>query len=288
LILVDLSSPDLLQYPYQLDITPDHILLSPQGDTLAIYDREQRVLEVQALRRNEVLLRIEDVDISGDMTFNSDGLALYWVDNETGSLRYSDLWSREHTLPLTNDPGGLSPLTRSVDGVLGFVSDGRSGKVYVINLSEMALQATLDLGGEPARPWGTANGRLMMVPNRANGHVTAISMLDLEIVFDTDAVPDPVAVNPGWGDTLLAVIGEHGEIAILDSDDGKVLERFKLEGTARAGTVTSDSRTLAVPLSGHGGLALFDLKSRTLVREIRGLPADVGKLSLAINNNLCH
>jgi DNA-binding beta-propeller fold protein YncE len=292
LSLVDLTATSLDQYHYPLEITPDQIRLSPQGDTLAIYDQEQGVLEVHALRRREVLLRIEDVVVSGGVTFNSDGLALYWVDNDTGMLNFSDLWSRRQSLRISHPggekEGGLSPLTRSVDGALGFVSDADSGTVHVIDLVSMRIHSIIDVGGRPGRPWGTANGALMMVPNPGDGSVTAISMQDLEISFKSDAVPDPIAVNPGWLDTLIAVIGRTGDIAMLDTSTGKVIETFRLGGTARQGVVTSDSRTLAVPLAGTGGLALFDLKTRTLLHELKGLPPDVGELSLALSNNLCH
>lgn len=230
LSLVDLTSAELDQYHYPLELSPDHIRLSPQGDTLAIYDREQRILEVQAIRRSEVLLRLDNIDVSGDITFNLDGLALYWVDNRTATLHVSDLWSRRQALRLANKGGGLSPLTRSVDGALGFVSNASSGQVYIIDLAAMSIQSVLETGGRPGRPWGTANGRFMMVPNSADGSVTAISMLDNTIAYTAVAVADPISVNPGWGDTLVAVIGESGDIAILDTDDGKVLERFRLEG----------------------------------------------------------
>ena len=55
LVLVDLSSEQLSQYNYPLTISPDYINVSPIG-TVAIYDRQQQILEVHAVKRRQVLL----------------------------------------------------------------------------------------------------------------------------------------------------------------------------------------------------------------------------------------
>ncbi|MEH6473716.1 MAG: hypothetical protein V7752_21035 [Halopseudomonas sp.] len=288
LTLVDLASARLEQIDYPLSMIPDDIKLGPLGDTLAIYDRQQRVLEVQSVRRRETLVRISDVDTATSFTFSLDGSHVYWIDQGRGELRVSDLWSKNTSLTLSRDGAGLSAMSRSVDGRLGFVSDARAGKVYVIDLKSLTKIKEIYVERSPGRPWGTTDGSTMLIPNRADATLTAISTLTLEALYTVKAVANPVAINVGWLDTTAAVIGENGDVALLDLTTGTVAEHLQFKGLPREGVVTSDSRTLVVSIGGLGSLALFDMRSRSLVREISGLPSDIGVATLAVSNNLCH
>lgn len=288
LSLIDLSSDSLDQHDYKLLLSPDYIKLSPLGDTLAIYDRKSRVLEVQSVRRHQTLLRVEGVESTEPLTFNLDGSSVYWVDQSAGALNSSDLWSKSAELVLTKRGGGLSALSRSIDGLLGFVSDSLAGKVYVIDLQSFTLLKEIYVGRNPGRPWGTNDGSTMLVPNGEDGTLSAISAITLDKLYTVDALVHPVAVNAGWLDTTAAVIGERGDVALLDLTSGSIVEKLQFDGSPREGVVTSDSRTLAVPVAGSGRLALIDMRSRTLLSEITGLPSDIGEAALAVSNNLCH
>ncbi|MBL4826649.1 MAG: WD40 repeat domain-containing protein [Spongiibacteraceae bacterium] len=288
LTLIDLSTDSLDQHEYSLLLSPDYIKLSPLGDTLAIYDRELRVLEVQSIRRHQTLLRVEDIESSEPLTFNLDGSSVYWVDQGAGALKSSDLWSKSAELVLTKRGGGLSAMSRSVDGLLGFVSDSLAGKVYAIDLKRFKLLKEIYVGRNPGRPWGTNDGSTLLVANGDDGTLSALSAITLDTLYTADALVHPVAVNPGWLDTTAAVIGKKGSVVLLDLATGSIAEKLQLEGSPREGIVTSDSRTLAVPLAGSGRLALIDMRSRTLLSEITGLPSDIGEAALAVSNNLCH
>lgn len=288
LTLIDLTSDRLNQYDHPLSLTPDFIKLSPLGDTLAIHDREQGVLEVQSVRRRQTLLRVTSVETYTDLTFNLDGSSVYWVDQKTGALRVSDLWSKSSSLMLNAHGDGLSAMSRSVDGLLGFVSDAKAEKVYVIDLVSLEKIQEIHVGADPGRPWGTTDGSTMLIPNGGDATITAISTLTLDKLFTVDAVAKPVAVNAGWLDTTAAVIGAEGDVALLDLRKGRVVKKLQFKGFPHEGVVTSDSRTLAVPVAGRGSLALFDMRSRSLAREITGLPSDIDEAVLALSNNLCH
>ena len=125
----------------------------------------------------------------------------------------------------------------------------------------------------------------MLVPN-GNGTVTALSVLTSESLYTVDAVANPVSINPGWIDTTAAVVGADGKLAFINIADGKELARVDLGNSPQEGIVTSDSRTLAVPLP--GALVFFDMQKRAQISAIRGLPNDIGPAALAISNNLCH
>jgi len=288
LTLVDLLSKDLAQYDYPLDIRPDLVLVSPIGETVAVLDREHAVIEVHALRRKEVLVRIEDVNTSSDLTFNPDGSIVYWVDQDQGTLHSIDLWSQHNELKLTRDGKGLSAMSRSADGILGFISNAETGVVYVVDLRKFSVTRTSQAGRSPERPWGTADGQTMLVPNAEGGTVTAISALTGELLYTVDAVLNPVSINPGWIDTIAAVVGRDGTVVFLNIGDGSELARVQLENAPAAGIVTSDSKTLAIPVPASGLLAFFDMRNRKRMSSIGALPGDIGPAALAISNNLCH
>jgi len=155
-------------------------------------------------------------------------------------------------------------------------------------LHEFRLLRTGLIGQTPARPWGTADGRYMLVPDSGNGTVTAISTLSTEFIYTVEAVADPVSINPGWIDTVAAIVGRDGTVVFINIDNGAELARAKLDGVPEAGIVTSDSKTLAIPVPGAGALTFFDMRSRERLNSIVDLPQDIGPAALAISNNLCH
>lgn len=287
LILIDLMSDKLNQYSYPLDLSPDAIYVSPIG-TVAIYDRKQQILEVHAVKRRQVLMRAENIRSSGPFTFNLDGSTLYWVDQQAGAINAIDLWSKRQTLTLSSQQGALSALTRSTDGLLGFISVSRENKVKVIDLRRFKQLAEIRVGSDPGRPWGTADGAYMLIPNSGDGSVTAISTSTLRALYTIDTVASPMAINPGWLDTTAAVIGEGGEIAFIDVVEGAVRETYNLKSAPHQGVVTSDSKTLAVPVADKGAISFFDMRERSLTHQISGLPNDIGTATVAVSNNLCH
>jgi len=287
LVLIDLSSEQLSQYTYPLTISPDDINVSPIG-TVAIYDRQQKILEVHAVKRRQVLLRAENVRSSEKFTFNLDGSTIYWVDQETGTLRSIDLWSNTKNLQLTTATGSLTALSRSTDGLLGFISSRLDNTVYVVNLRDFSQLTAIKVGSSPGRPWGTADGRYMLVANRDDSTITAISTSSLQRLYTVPTVAKPIAINPGWLDSTAAILGESGTVAFIDVAKGTAGETYDLQSLPHEGVVTSDSRTLAVPVAGKGSISFFDMRKRSLTSEISGLPNDIGAVTLAVSNNLCH
>jgi DNA-binding beta-propeller fold protein YncE len=287
LTLVDLSSRELTQIAYPLTLSPQDVLVSPIGETVAIFDRDEKRLQVHALRRNEVLLALEGVNSENELTFSSDGAVIFWVDKTSGSLESVDLWSQRRTLKFAPDNADLSAMSRSIDGTMGFISNGDSGEVITVDLRSFQLVRTSHAGRRPGRPWGTADGQYMLVPN-SDGTVTALSTLSGAAIYTVKAVSDPVSINPGWIDTTAAVIGADGDIAFLNIADGAELSRLHIESEPQQGIVTSDSKTLAIPTVASGSVLFFDMQKRTQVATVDNLPNDIGPAALAISNNLCH
>ena len=288
LTLIDLSSPDLTQIAYPLDLTPSIIQMSPVGETVAIFDKEAGRLEVHAFHRHAVLLSIDNVKTESEFTFSSDGATIFWVDNSNGSFNAVDLWSERKSIELAKPHSGLSAISRSIDGRVAFVSEASTDVVHMIDLSTFAPILKIQVGTRPGRPWGTSDGRYMMIPNSGSRTLTAISTVSGEPIYTVPVVDHPVFINPGWLDSTAAAVSESGHVAFIDIDDGNVTARYELDGAPLDGIVTSDSRTLAIPVPESGSLVFFDMRSRTRLSSILGLPLDISPAALAISNNLCH
>ena len=286
--LIDLSTSELAQFHYPLSLMPSTIAMSPVGETVAIFDSLTGRLEVHAIHRRAVLLTIDDVRTDSEFTFSADGATLFWVDDSDGTFNAVDLWSQRKSIGLTQPGSGLSAISRSIDGTVAFVSEASANVVHMIDLKTFAPVLKIDVGNGPGRPWGTTDGRFMLVPNNGGRTLTAISTASGESIYTIPAVDHPVFINPGWLDTTAAAVNESGDVVFIDIDDGSVTARYDLNGAPLDGIVTSDSRTLAIPVPENGSVEFFDMRKRSRASPILNLPLDIGPAALAISNNLCH
>lgn len=290
LTLVNLKSTEMEQHTIPLQLRPDFITLSPLDFNLAIFDAENNILEVKNIHRGQTLAHVEGIT-SGDLvSFSFDGSQLYVTEREQGQLLVIDLIKNKvaHKIHLAEKAIGLSALTRSIDGSYGFISDANKNIVYVLDLINFEKIAEINVGKKPGRPWGTADGAKIMVPNYDDGTVTVISAITFEKINSLKTVEKPVAINTGWIDTTAAIIGEKGEIAFVNLIKGSVEHRITLDGAPDNGVVTSDSRLLAVSVKNRGEVALFDMKKRQLKGLLAGFPRDIAGITMALTNNYCH
>ena len=161
LTLIDLSTSELRQIGYPLDLAPSTVEMSPVGETVAIFDNEAGVLEVHAFRRREVLLSVNNVRTESEFTFSTDGATIFWVDDSNGSFNAIDLWANRKSIKLAEPNAGLSAISRSIDGTVAFVSEASSGVVHMIDLSTFAPLV------RQARPVVAATIPLMVAGNLA-------------------------------------------------------------------------------------------------------------------------
>ncbi len=288
LTLIDLTDSSLTQIRYPLEITPDYIRVSPIGETVAIYDRQDKRLEVHAIKRRDVLLSATGVDASGELTFSPDGAKIYWLEEATGILHSIDLWSKREQLKLAEPGSQLSAFSRSADGLLGFVGGGRTDQVYVISLRDFTLLTSIRVPPGPGRPWGTADGRYMFVTGQTSNTVSAIATDNLRLKYSVRLDDRPVSVHSGWLDTVAAITSESGSLVFIDVDSGNVLKRHSARFQPLGAIVTSDSKTLALPLPESGEFAFFNMRNQAAEKTLGGLPFDIGEASIAVSNNLCH
>ena len=172
LTLVDLSTSELRQIGYPLDLSPSTVEMSPVGETVAIFDKEAGVLEIHAFRRREVLLSVSNVRTGSEFTFSTDGATIFWVDDGNGTFNGIDLWANRRSIKLAEPNAGLSAISRSIDGTVAFVSEASTGVVHMIDLAMFAPLRKVPVGARPGRPWGTSDGRYMLVPNNGGSTLT--------------------------------------------------------------------------------------------------------------------
>lgn len=288
LTLIQLDDPGLGRIHYDIGMTPMQLLVSPPGESVAVYDRSARVLQVHAIRRRERLLIAEEVDTDRPLSFALDGTAVYWIDNAAGTLNSIDLWGARKSVALARPGSSLSAMSRSIDGSFGYVSDAGANTTYVVDLQNFVPATSVRVGSRPGRPWGTSDGRYMLVPNTGDGTVTAISGITGLSIYTVRTIDQPGFIGAGWLDTTGAAVGAAGEMVFFDVETGAVRDRHDLAAAPLDGVVTSDSVTLALPLPTKGTIALFDMRRMTMLTAITGLPDDIGGMALAISNNLCH
>ena len=270
-----------------LSVSPDEIKLDPVSDSIAVYDREEKVLEVHNLQKREQLLRLDNVDTDLEPTFDRRGDNVFWVDRKQRQLNKSDMSGNLMSLNLGRSGAGLSAMTRSVDGSTGFISDREANRVYVVGLRNLALLAEVKTGENPGKACGTADGLTMLVPNTGSNTLTAFSTFTFEPLYTVKTIENPVSINPAWLDATAAVIGASGDVDLVDLETGQSRKTFKLHGEPRRGVVTHNSRIFLLPVSGYASVVLFDMETLAIVERIVDLPGDIGDLSAAVYSDQC-
>lgn len=191
-----------------LGITPEFMVLSPDGFLVAAADSSLGAVSVASLRNRKQLFQLSGLGNPRNLTFSLDGSQLYIVDGKTLELVIVDIVQQSivervslaKDLPHKQKEDGLfsvSPLTRTVDGRYGFVSLPGLDTVIVVDLRTLKPVKRLRVGRAPLRPYGTAEGRLMLVPNDGDQSVSVIDTTTLEVVATLPGAKDVTAINTG-------------------------------------------------------------------------------------------
>jgi hypothetical protein len=286
--LVDLDTSRPTPEFYDLEIRPDKIKLDPITDSIAIYDIDRKVLEVHNIQKRIRVLRLGGVNTDLELTFDRRGDHIYWVDRGERRLNTSDMQGNTRSIQLGRSGEGFSAMTRSVDGSTGFISDSAANKVYVINIGTMQQISEVKTGQNPGKACGTADGLLVLVPNKGSHSITAFSSFTFETSYTVNTIDNPIAVYPAWLDATAAVIGSSGEVAMIDLESGVSRKSFNLLGTPHRGVVTHNSRSFLLPISGYSSIVMFDMETQAIVERIVDLPSDIGDITLAVYSDQCN
>jgi hypothetical protein len=79
-----------------------------------------------------------------------------------------------------------------------------------------------------------------------------------------------------------------GHLVFIDVASGNVLQSNDLGALPLEAVVTSDSKTLGLAVPGNGSFMFFGMEDQNRISTPEGLPGDLGTVSVAVSNNLCH
>ncbi|MBI1984137.1 MAG: hypothetical protein HYS61_08065 [Acidobacteria bacterium] len=301
--LVDLSS----RTPpggVDLTITPDFMVLSPDGYVVAAADSSRGSVAVVSLQNRRLLFRLGGFGDPRNLTFSSDGSQLYITDRKALELVVVDIVQqtvveRVALAPDVNpganrmldkeDGAGVSALTRSPDGRYGFVSLADLDSLLAVDLSTFKPVKRLRVGRAPLRPFGTADGRFMLVPNEGDQSVSVINTTALEVTATLPGAKDVTAINTGWFESAAFVISHSQKrVVVLDLMKLRRLDDIGLPGSPGAGVVTSNGQKLYVSLEDTDQVAIIDTRTRKLLAVIDRVGRQPWGVTMARSNNYCH
>lgn len=199
--------------------------------------------------------------------FSPDGSEVWTSHLATpGDIIILDGTTLEHKMEI---PVGDGPeeVTFSLDGKYGFVANGSSNSVSVLDTASKQVIKTIPVGQGPVGPW-PGNDNIMYVDNESGKTVSAIDVATLSVVrtYDLGFTPGFAATAPG------------GELWVTDSDNGKVV--FYAAGTSnRTGEATTGAGAHAIAFSADGktgyvtnqaadSLTIVDVATHTAVSTI--------------------
>jgi DNA-binding beta-propeller fold protein YncE len=296
---IDLSSP-AEKARIDLAMVPELMVLSPDGYLLAAADGGSGSIAVVSLPKRQALLRLSGFANPGNLSFSLDGSQLYVTDGNTLELAVVDIVqqsvvARTRLVQARPNDGaagktgfGVSALTRTPDGRYGFVSVGGADSVIVVDLSTLKPVKQLRVGHAPLRPYGTADGRLMLVPNDGDQSVSIIDTATLQIAATLPGAKDATAINTGWFESLAFVMSRQKRVVVLDLMNFRKLDDIELPGSPGAGVVTSNGQKLYAALADVDRIAVIDTQTHKLGALVEGVGRGPAGAVLARSNNYCH
>ncbi len=277
----------------QLDIAPRSMVLSPDGWLVAVGDAVAGTAVVVSLHRQDVLARVDGLHEPSHMTFSDDGSVVYVTDRMTGEVKLIDIAGGgvigDISVHSVADAGEISAVTRTPNGHYGFCALTGRKELAILDLNSEQRIKTLRLGTDPGRPYGTADGRYMMVANNGDRTVSVISTESLDVVATLPGAADVSAINTGWFESVAFVISAAEDKAVvLDLIELEKAGEIALPSRPGPGVVTADGTKMYVALSGSNQVAVIDTRERRLATLIDDAGDEPWGATMARTNNYCH
>lgn len=293
--LADASRPP----PIELPIFPESLVMSPDGYLIAVADSKRGAVTIVSLQQRKPLFTVSGFGDARHLTFSADGSQLYVADGGALEVAFVDLVQQKviERVPLARNgkstglqaPAVISPVTRTPDGRLGFVSMKEANAVAVIDLTVAELVKWLPVGHAPTRAYGTADGRLMLVPNEGDSSVSVIDTSTLQVSATLPGARDVAAISTGWFESHAFVMSRSEKrIVVLDLMKFDKVGEIALPGSAGAGVVNSAGQKLYVPVPDTDETAVIDTRTYTLATLVRGVGHGPWSALMARSNNYCH
>lgn len=291
--IVPLSAP-ASRIQVKLPITPESLVLSPDGYLLAVADGKRGAIAIVSLQQRKLLFTLSGLSDPRNSTFSLDGSQLYVTDGKSLELAVVDIVQQKilERVALGREPSmasGVSALTRTADGRFGFVSLGGRNSVAVIDLRTLTLVKSLAVGGAPLRAYGTADGRLMLVPNDVDRSISVIDTTTLQVAATLPGAKDVIGINTGWFESHAFVLSaSERRVTVLDLMKFVKLGEVELPAFPAGGVVDSAGQKLYVALTDSDQAAVIDTRTMKLAALIDGAGRRPWGALMTRSNNYCH
>lgn len=296
--IYDLAS-QTVESTIALPLVPDFMVLSPDGMILAVADRAAGKVGVIHLKDQSVKAVIEDYDRPFNLSFSNDSAYVFVPQGAAGQVGVIDAYSGYRLDPIAmslraeaaGDPEGsaVSAVTRTPNGLYGLLADRPGGAVSVINLRDWRESTTLQVGAGASRPYGSADGRYMMIASNADRTVTVLSTDGFRTEAVLPGLGDVTSIATGYFETLAYVVGSADKKAlIIDLEEMKPAGEIDLGGTPGPAIVDAEGKRMYVALSDTNELLVIDVFAKEIIKRISGVGNTPHGVNLAATNNYCH
>lgn len=299
LSMVDLETRET-ETVIPLEITPDHMQVSPDGYLVAVADMDAGSVSIVSLHQRRRLSRIDGLARPYNLTFNVDGSMIYVANLAADHVSVIDVAQgkvieRIAAADASLSPGaaagptGITNVTGTLNGQFGFATFRDSNRLAILDLDRYRTAKTLALGREPWRAYATTDGRYMLVPNNGERTVSVIATSSLDVVATLPGAAGVTAVNTGWFDSVAFVISRsENKAVVLDLMKLTKASEIPLPDTPGPGVVTPDGKKLYVALNGSNRVAVIDTRARKLITMIDDVGVRPWGATMGHSNNYCH
>ena len=287
-----------------LGIEPEHMQLNADGTLLAVGNIGAGTVSLVSLALAREIARVDGLIAPHNPTFSPNGKRLYVANLgadfvsviDVAQGRVVDEISVSDPTPMASkgqvtdaEYQGIINITATPDGRLGFAAHGEGNTLAVIDLETGEKIKDVTLGELPWRAYGTADGRLMIVPNNGDKTISIIETESQTVIATLPGAADMTGVNTDNGSATAFVIsrGENKAI-VIDLAALAVVGEIALPGTPETGVVTPDGTKLYVALSTANKVAVIDVAARRLARMIDGVGQGPWGATMAGARNYCH
>ncbi len=285
-----------------LDREPEHMELSPDGSLLAVGNIAAGTISLVSLAERREIARVEGLYEPHNMTFGPKGARLYVGNLGADFVSVVDVAQARVVAEIPvgepklvgyaaagEDYQGIINVTATPDRRLGFAAYGEGNRLAVLDLRTARAVKTLALGELPWRAYGTADGRLMIIPNNGDGTVSIVSTSSLRELARLPGGEDMTGVNTGWFETTAFVISRgESKLIVLDLVTLEKAGEIPLPGTPETGVTTPDGTRIYVALSSRDAVAVIDARERRLVKLIENVGEEPWGTFMVGALNYCH
>ncbi len=274
-----------------------HFRLSPDGKKLALNNPESGKLALMSLLNATDVSSLDGLAAPAYPTFSRKGHNLFVASRDGSKVHVVDVQDRSvvRTIDLGIVPGdgpdqsAITGFARTPGGGLGFVMQGDSGLMSVLDLRRQTLQKTVRLQGSALRAYPTANSQYLLVPDAHARQVAVISTWSYGISASLRGARDVVSVTTAFFDTVGYVTSrKEKRLVVLDLVNVKNNGEIKLPGSPADSLASGDGLKVYVTLPDIERVAVIDAMTHRLVKLIEGVGADPGELVSVRDLSYCH